>query len=311
MQVRFIIPDDVAVCAQIVQDAPIPLAQPREKAWHPLFAGGHATGVVVEDGGQVIAFGMSLFISEELRQAIITAPNPISPLLFPPYPQNGILRRSKRAAQDAILQAHRDSGLNLVGLYGWREEYADCPALRQVLYQSFHLVHRGYHLASFLKEVYGDREREAYKRLGLECYKAPDKYNPHLRRYCPYLVGIERSQVSLEDRTADLFQPSAPQLHLGNLQRSIIQLAWLCRLNNAQIAECLEMQEVTVQWHWAEMCRQHPQHFCCQSQENGRRGRGAVMRYVAAHPEVMYPLEIPKLFYKKPELARRYPLCLI
>ncbi len=24
------------------------------------------------------------------------------------------------------------------------------------------------------------------------------------------------------------------------------------------------------------------------------QGRGAVMRYVAAHPEVMYPLEIPK-----------------
>lgn len=310
MRVRFITQHDLALCTQIVQDSHIFLTQSRERAWHPLFSGGHAAGAVIEDEGAVIAFGMSLFISDELRQAIIDSPALISPSLFPLYNQNGILRRSRRPAQDAILLAHRGNGLNLVGLYGWNNEYTDCLTLRQVLYQSFYRLHRGYYLASFLKEVYGDKEKDAYERLGLRCYKEPQHYHPHLRCHSPYLLGIERAQVTLENRVGDLFQISAPQIHLSALQRSIIQLAWLCRLSNAQIAECLGMQEATVQWHWAEMCRQHPHHFCCPSQENGRRGRGAVMRYVAEHPETMYPLEIPKLFYRRPELAQRYPICL-
>lgn len=311
MRVRFAMESDIPMWGGMTQDAFVSLAHSRTTLWHRMLKDGHAIGVVFEEGAQVVAFMMSLFISSVLRETILEARAPIALSLFPAYNQNGILHRSKRSQRDEVLQAHFGKGLHLVALCGVCHDYRECRELRWLMYQSLLRVHRGYYLTSFLREVYGELDYQCYERLGLQCYKTPSFYSPQWRPHQPYLLGAERNGTVVENRIADLFGASAPSIKLSLTQRQIAQLALLCRLSNAEIAECLGLREATVQWHWANLCRLYSDFFANskREEENLRRGRGTVMRYFAEHPEAIYPLEIPRLFYTNPASCSEMSNC--
>lgn len=313
-KVRFTVSADVPACAAMEPTRFGCQNERQQELWaeqlRTLLGQGRALSVVVVDeADKPLAFGLSLFISEELRQYLLGSHN--RTLLGGAMQQRLNLRTVLEPR--AILRGHRGEGLNLLGFYGWRNDLSP-DALAEVqglLYQSFHYLHRGYHLKSFLKEVYGKQEEDLYRKLGMRVHKTPADYSPSHQHLEPYLVGVERAEVAFPLRIADLFMASSPSVLLTRnhcrtrRQEEVAQLAYLLRLRDAEIAECLGISQNTVYNYWHRMAKRLPSNDQTYS---GRAGRRECLAYIAHHPEVIYPLRIHTLFYKKPELARKHPL---
>ncbi len=300
---RFAVPEDVPACVAMVphvfgstKKADLRSAT---RLWQRLLKQGRALcALVVNETDHPVAFGLSTFISSEFRAALIEdIPSPMGMALQLWSERGSIL------CWKAIQRAHQGEGLNLLGFYGWR---TDLPpdALERVMHLlrlSFPLLHQGYHLRSFLKEVYGEQERERYVHLGCTIYRQRPAYSIVPPRY---LVGAERQKVQPTSRIWDLFRAPAPTLLLSDHQREICQLGYLLRLNNAQIAQCLGIEVNTVYVHWNRLAKR----LNLQRSISEARGRSAVMRCVAHHPELIYPLVIHTRFYQQPHLAQQYPI---
>ncbi len=314
-RIRFAVPEDVPVCVSI---APTTFACSDEQGRHAcvrflqglLALGRVLCAVVVNELDEPVAFGLLMFITDKLRESLLRN-----------QPRNHFLMgyavrlwpaRTQILTPRAIARAHRGEGLNLLGFYGWRPDlpHESLETVSQLLWLSFPLLHRGYHLKSFLKEVYGKQELRYYKQAGFTVYKTPDQYGP-LRSYQPYLVGVERGKVRYPTRAAELFQTQAPFVKLSEQQRRIAQLGYLLRLNNQQIGECLERCVNTIYVHWSRMGRRIGGRQSSSAESYHRAGRQQVIRYVAHCPEVIYPLSIHTLFYHHPALARKYPIPLV
>jgi DNA-binding CsgD family transcriptional regulator len=270
------------------------------RLWQRLLKQGRALcAVVVDETNHPVAFGLSTFISSEFRAALIQqdVSYPLGMALQLGTDRNSILR------SDAIRRAHQGEGLNLLGFYGWRTDLPvdELERVMQLLQLSFSLLHQGYHLRSFLKEVYGEQERARYAQLGFTIYWERPAYSIVPPRW---LVGVERETVQPTSRIWDLFRAPAPTLSLSDRQREICQLGYLLRLNNAQIAHCLGIEVDTVYVHWHRLAKR----LNLRRLAPEARGRGAVMRCVAHHPELIYPLVIHTRFYRQPQLARQYPI---
>ncbi len=300
---RFAVAEDVPACVAMVPHvfSSTKKADLRSatRLWQRLLKQGRALGtVVVDETDHPVAFGLSTFISSEFRAALIKdVPCPMGMALQLWTDRNSILHRK------AIQRAHQGEGLNLLGFYGWRTNLLP-DALERVIHLlrlSFPLLHQGYHLRSFLKEVYGRQERERYGQLGFTIYRQRPAYNIVPPRS---LVGVERDTVQPASRAWDLFRAPAPTLLLSERQREICQLGYLLRLNNAHIAQCLGVGVNTVYVHWHRLAKR----LSVRSLVPEARGRAAVMRCVAHHPELIYPLVIHTRFYHQPHLARQYPI---
>jgi hypothetical protein len=294
---------------------------------HQLLAEGRALATVVcNEEGERIAFGMTIFISDEFRQMLICRWSGFIGSALRRYCNQRTVLTFR-----AIVQAHRGGGLNMLGFYGWRE---DLPPevqtqAQQLLYAGFPYLHRGYHLKSFLKEVYGEYQGSLYCELGMPMYKQPCDYPRACQHKQPYLVGAERGQAAFPRRIADLFASSAPRVHLTQhvprglpipmRKEEIAQLAYLLRMDDKGIAECLGIDEGTVYNYWHRMCHQlRPlqDHFPpLHNSHNGQRtGRRMCLALIAHYPEVIYPLRIHTYFYNSqhihnhPHLTYQYPL---
>jgi hypothetical protein len=330
--IRFVNRDDVPDCVEM-EPTRFGCQNDHEKEecvrmLRQLLAQGRALATVVcNEEGERIAFGMTMFISDEFRQMLICRWSGFIGTALRQYCNNQHTVLTFRA----IVQAHRGAGLNMLGFYGWRE---DLPPevqtqAQQLLYASFPYLHRGYHLKSFLKAVYGVEEGERYRGLGMTVYKQPHDYSLELQDKYPYLVGIQRGQAAFPQRVADLFTSSAPQVHLTQhvprglsipmRKEEIAQLAYLLRMDDKGIAECLRIGEGTVYNYWNRMCHQlRPlqNHFPpLHNSHNGQRsGRRMCLALIACYPEVIYPLRIHTYFYNsqhihnRPHLTYQYPL---
>ncbi len=267
---------------------------------------GYTLMIVIKDEvNEPVAFGLSMFLSDEFRQELIhNYHNPVGQTVWLRGDYKKIL------PPRLILGAHRGWGLNLLGFYGWRSDLAHelLQSVKQLLWASFPLLHRGYYLKSFLKEVYGEEERAFYEQVGLTVYKTPDRYNFLYREHRPYLVGTERDRVQFPQMAAEMFLTEPPRLALSERHRAIGQLAYILRLDSAQIADCLSVKVNTIYTHWHRMCV-YVRGSCDESCR--RAGRRVALSYIAAHPQEIYPLSIHTMFYCRPELARRYPLPLM
>lgn len=325
LKLRFAVPADLPDCVAMAQTAFGWVSENDMQAYaqflDTLLRQGRALcAVIVDESDQPLAFGLTIFISDEFRENLIQAK----------HARMGVVIRY-RAGRNAILyprkilEAHRGEGLNILGFYSWRMDVP--PALletsRQLLWRSFPYIHRGYHLKSFLKEVYGKQEWTLYAQLGCETYKQPRDYiYPH-HFHEPYLMGLERDAAQFPSRLYDLFCTDAPRLMLTDRQRIIGQLGCLLKLDNQHIAECLaptrrgrkdrannsnHITVKTVYATWHQICQQLQSASeigvqCCR-----HGGRLRVLLYAEQHPEVFYPLNIHTLFYNHPELAYRYPI---
>lgn len=308
-RLRFAVPEDVPACVAM---SPTTFAcfDASSRRWWVRFLHGRLVqgralaAVVVDSTDRPVAFGVTMFISDQFRQRLIQNSYPMIGQTLRLWAEKRDILTSRE-----ILNAHRGEGLNLLGFYGWRSDLSeDSLALaRHLLWMSFPWLHRGYHLKSFLKEVYGEEEAELYQQLGLRIYKTPESYGAQ-RRFCPYLVGVERYQVRISQRTADLFQAEAPTVWLTHKQRLIAQLGYILNLSNAQIAECLNCSVNTVYVHWNRLCRRVGIHSATSREGFRRGGRQELLRHIPSQLSVIYPLNIHTMCYHHPEIASRYPI---
>jgi hypothetical protein len=329
MRVRFTVRDDLEACVQMapqvfyneaLRDAYI-------QTLDSLLASGRALSVVVVDETDVPrGFGLSLFISDQLRDTIRRGPYPIADYLLIGARQRGAILRARQPRE--IERAHRGDGLNLLGIYGWQHGMFTVEVIR-LLENSFFLLHRGYHFKSFIKEIYGPAEQLAYQCFGCDVYRDyrwTGNYIVHYRMNQPYLVGISRQQA-LQQRgrmVGMLFRAGSPAIHIPARLRKVAQIEFVLeqcfhtdiahhhkRLffrnnnnnhNNINYNNIFNIYMYTLfQRIRSHLRRQQP---CLRF----RRDRFHERCYVAQHPEVLYPLEIHTLFYNHPELARSYAL---
>jgi hypothetical protein len=339
MRVRFTVRDDLEACIQMAPQVFY------DKALHDayiqtldsLLASGRALSVVVVDETDVPrGFGLSLFISDQLRVAICQGKHPIADYLLSGARQRGAILRARQPRE--IERAHRDDGLNLLGFYGWRNdmEPVQMERVRNLLEESFLHLHRGYHLKSFLKEIYDNpqdprqSERRFYRELGCQVYRECNSYTDAKFRnaYAPSLVGITRHLATRQENrchmTSLLFRAGSPTIHIPARLRKVAQIEFVLKQcfrtdivhhhkqlffrNNNNNHNNKNYDNIFNTYIYALFKRIRSHLRRQQPLLRLRRDRFHERRYVEQHPEVLYPLEIHTLFYNHPELARSYAL---
>jgi len=319
MRVRFAVHSDLKSCVQMAPQ--VFFGDNRfVPTLHYLLATGRALSVVVVDKtDRVLGFWLSVFISDWLQDTILSGQHPIRHYLALGAREGHVLSPKQ------ITSAHRGDGLNLLGFQGWQSDNFVKSVVR-LLSESFFLLHRGYHLKSFLKEVYGEDEKRSHEQLGCQIYRDHQVQGHYSdfnfrNRHCPYLVGISRDKATcqINSKIEMLFQTVSPKVAIPKRLRSIAQVDFVLKR------------------HFLDLEHPHQQLFFRSTRHNKninnifniymyrlykqirsgvnekwrssrRRNNYYERRYLEQHPEVLYPLEIHSLFYNHPELAKSYPL---
>jgi len=310
VSVRFAVPEDVPICVAMGPFAfgRSDAEQQRIASWlHQLLLQGRALcAVVVNESDKLLGFGLSLFISDRFREYLLSARfiRLLGRELEYYAHSHSVLDRR------AILRQHCRDGLNLVGFYGWRNDLPNeqIETVKTRLYRSFAYLHYGYHLKSFLKEVYGEHERSFYTAIGCSVYRTPIDYRQADQPFQPYLIGQTRDEACFPYRIADIFQFGPPPVNLTERQRTIGQMAYLMRMDDQQIADCLGVSTGTIYNAWYRL-RRKLDHII--EVDNGQRGRSNCLQIMAYRRELIYPLCLHTLFYHKPNLARHFQIPLI
>ncbi len=339
MQVRFTVQSDLEACVQMAPQVFYGDSADRYiGVLDSLLATGRALSVVVVDeADEPLGFGLSLFISDRLREGILGGQHHIGYYLLSGYKQRGAILRARQPRE--IERAHRGDGLNLLGLYGWRNDMApvQMQSVQYLLRESFFHLHRGYYLESFLKEIYDNphdprqSERRFYQGLGGQVYREPDSYTDvgFRNAYRPSLVGISRAQATRPENQnrmiSLLFRAQPPAVNLQARLRKVAQIEFVLKqcfyrdiednhkqlffrnLNRNDYRRINYNNIFGIYMHiFYRQIRLHlyNQHPCFRP----HRSRHHERCYIEQHPEVLYPLEIHALFYNHPELAKSYPL---
>lgn len=303
-------PADFGVCAGIIRDKFIYDETTKARLlclWDEILRTGRGVSSVIEDGdrlpgNRVVAFGLSLFVSDEFIQEAKTC--------LPPYIGRHILERWSREPSpilslDEIRRATDGGGLNVLVLhYGWTQEgytLQEVASVQNMLPQAFIAHHRGYHLKEFLQEVYGEEDlaklRVANLLLRTDYASLLSRGTKLLPGDKPYLVGITREEATEFPASLALmvFVHSPPRLHLTIKERVLLRHA-LDGRTDEELAQALHVSVVTVKKRWEGiydrviglddelMFPTHP--------EVGRRGaekRRRLLAYLRAHPEELRP----------------------
>lgn len=334
-RVRFTTPDDVPQCAALSRDAVVLNSYDkgrRIEKWCEWLQKGYAnSAVVVNEAGDVVAFGMSIFISEGLRTQIrhghehteMCIQNALSDR-HPMHHSNPVL------APHEVIKAHREKGLHLLGFYGWRTDLSRNQANQVgcLLVQSFLYLHRGLHLKSFTKEVYGN-DVQGYLRMGCEVLRGPGSFPSHTRQLQPHIVGADRQQVMETGRFQqylyDLFRHDAPALKLERSQLELVQLAYLLGLNDKEILKMPEIQpkpkkqnapgspkpktaEALIRQRWSRLYEKLDRDGIQWHRYGRNNQRHDFLQFVEKHREVAFPVLIGRYFYRHPDLAKQFPI---
>ena len=340
MRVRFTVRSDLEACVQMAPQVFYGDSADRYiGVLDSLLATGRALSVVVvNEADEPLGFGLSLFISDGLRERILGGQHHIGYYLLSGYKQRGAILRARQPRE--IERAHRGDGLNLLGLYGWRNDMApvQMQSVRNLLGKSFFHLHRGYYLKSFLKEIYDNphdprqSERRFYQGLGGQVYRESNSYTDvgFRNAYTPSLVGISRAQATRPENQnrmiSLLFRARPPAVNLQARLRKVAQIEFVLgrhfrtdieynhkRLffrnsinrNNRHNINYDNIFNV----YMCKFYRQIRSHLNNrQPCPHTQRDRFHERFYVEQHPELLYPLEIHALFYNHPELAKSYPL---
>lgn len=255
-RVRFTTPGDVAQCAALSRDAPLlSLEERRQRTvlWRLWLQQGSATSVVIEEQEtrSIVAFGLTVAVRDWAVELAREGERHLAACLLSP-----------RAVMDAreILHAHRGAGVHLVGFYGWQGEGVEMPHedIRRLLLHSFVHLHRGLHLRSFTKEVYGEAEVTSYLDMGCTVWREPTDFPRHSQRMEPHVVGTDRETLARLQRHVtflyDLFfYYHRPVVHLRRSQLILAQLAWLMEMSDEQIAALLGIGEAAVLQRWCRL----------------------------------------------------------
>ncbi len=319
LKVRLTTLEDVPWCVALSRDACMlndaSLVSRRVEWWREWLSQGIATSaVVVDETDTIYAFGLTAAVDDRFIAYVRTCGSSLA---------LSSVQFRNRMTWRALLSAHRGEGVNLIGFYGWRKD-VESPLLDQaqrLLLRSFLHLHRGLHLKSFTKEVFGEEELSSYVDMGCQVYRASDEYPSHLRGLRPALVGLERKQAKEHPRWATLlfqmFEHETPRLCLRSDQLLLVQLAYHLRLSNEQIRDWLRganrwrgrsgaMGMLRQRWHRIyEACDMV---YGPQWHRNHHNHWYDSLEWVEKCSEIAFPLQIGSLVCQFPELAYQYPL---
>lgn len=275
--------------------------------WGRWLQQGKATSVVVEERetGSIVAFGLTVAVNEWVVEQAREGERHLAACLL-----------SERAVMDAqeVVRAHRGEGVHLVGFYGWQGEEVKSldSEVHRMLLHSFLRLHRGLHLRSFTKEVYGKAEAQTYLDMGCTVWREPADFPPRSRWIQPYMVGADRETLEKSLRRVtylyELFHYHPPVVRLLRSQLILAQLAWLMEMSDEQIAALLGISETAVLQRWCRLydtIEQAQPEWNCHGTNHQRQ---ALLLSLNHEPQVAMPLCIGQLFYSLPEMARRFAL---
>lgn len=329
-RVRFTTPADVPQCAALSRDAVVLSSYDnsrRIQRWCKWLREGYAnSAVVVDEADNVMAFGLSVYISDGLLGQTRQGDG---------HTENYLQRISDRVlAPSEAIKAHQGEGLNLLGFYGWRTDLPpeDAKQVGWLLLQSFLYLHRGLHLKSFTKEVYGEEELSHYVEMGCTVFRTPEQFPEHTRRREPYIVGADRQEMLETGRfykhLFGMFRHGAPALKLERNRLELVQMAYLLGLSDEEILMVPEMQPkpkktacrraqqgnqgdnamALVRQRWSRLYDKMDK-AGIQWHHSGRNSqRHDFLQYVEKHREVAFPVLIGRYFYRHPDLAKRFPI---
>ncbi len=273
--------------------------------WRNLLEEGYVLSGVVEgqtaQGRCIVGFAMNAFVQETFMEQIHHACKPhVSRQLYAQW-QAGLPRMLDR---QAIARAnHSGAGLHLLGLhFGWGRTLpflsaADHEQIRDLMMGSLFTTYQGYYLKSFAKEVYGEAERERYRRFGCDEWSDGASPLPPCADplHQPFLMGVTRKQAMSPDRQGskirDLFSYTEPVFRFTARQQEFLSLSCL-GLTDKQIAQALFIGEEAVDAMWDRICdhvqKIKPEVF---GQLEGERGykKERLRLYLKRFPEELRP----------------------
>lgn len=319
LKVRLTTLEDVPRCVALSRDAwmlnDASLVSRRVEWWREWLSQGIATSaVVVDESDTIYAFGLTAAVDDRFIAYVRTCGYSLA---------HGSVQFRNPMTGRALLRAHRGEGVNLIGFYGWREdvELTLLDQARWLLLHGFVHLHRGLHLKSFTKEVFGEEELHDYVDMGCQVYRAPDEYPLHLRGWRPALVGLEREQAEKHPRWATLlfqmFEHKTPRLCLRSDQLLLVQLAYHLRLSNEQIREWLltanrwrgdSCSNEALRQRWHRIYEACDEAYGTQWRRNAHNHWYDFLEWVEKCSEIAFPLQIGSLACQFPELAYWYPL---
>lgn len=319
MQVRFAVQSDIEACVRLVPQAFFTDNRFVPTLHHLLATGRALSAVVVDKSDEVLGFWLSLFISNSLQTSIREGQHPVRHYLALGAREGHILSSKE------ITHAHRGEGLNLLCFHGRQKGNSEIIVIR-LLNESFFLIHRAYHLKSFLKEVYGEDEKCAHEQLGCRAYRDHLKQEHYSdfnfrNRYQPSLVGISRDEATcqINSKIEMLFQAVRPKVAIPKCLRRIAQVDFVLKRHFLDLehqhqllffksSRCDKNINSTFNVYMHRLYKQIRLDVNEQWHAHRRRSNYYERRYIEQHLEVLYPLEIHSLFYNHPELAKRYPI---
>lgn len=311
-RVRFTTPDDVPQCTALSRDAMLLDSRKRSRrvnTWLKWLQEGSANSAVVVDEAQnIVAFGLIAYVRDDAVWSIRVGRHCVGTYI------HDFGKSCVYSSPQEVIKAHRGEGVNLLGFYGWRTDLPseDAKQVGWLLLQSFLYLHRGLHLKSFTKEVYGEEELSHYMEMGCQVFRTPEQFPDNTRRWRPYIVGADRQEMLQTKRVYThlfgIFRHDAPALHLRDSQLKLIQLAYLLGLSDQEITEALKTQETLVHQRWCRLYDTLDKAGIRWHHSSRSSRRYEFLQFIDRHREIAFPLVIGRWFYQEPALARRFLL---
>lgn len=310
-RVRFTTPDDVPQCTALSRDAMLLSDKQnghRVETWQRWLREGNAnSAVVVDEAGNVVAFGLTVYVRDSAVRNIREGPHSVGNYIHH-------FEKTCVCPLHEAIKAHRGEGVNLLGFYGWRTDLPpeDAKQVDWLLLQSFLHLHRGLHLKSFTKEVYGEEELRGYVDMGCKVFKKPERFPHNARSYQPYIVGADRQEMvqtrRIHTHLFGLFRHGAPALKLERDRLELVQMAYLLGLSDEEMSEVLGRQKELLRQRWCRLYDKLDQAGIAWHHFGRNNQRHDLLQFVERHREVAFPVLIGKHFYCHPDLARRFPI---
>jgi hypothetical protein len=278
--------------------------------WKEILLAEHGSSSVVIDSqdASIAAFGIYLLVSNEIADRLRHEPQPlIRRKIFDDWTQGKAPFLSKLE----IGISNAGEGVNVLILHdGYRklDDKIEHEELRLSLARGFIDRHLGIRIRTFIHEkfthdVYSREDREAARRMGLNCIEYPSDY-PDLQVFPltsrPFLMTLSHEEA-MEQRgnyLTDLLVSSRsdpPRFLFNSKQRELLKIAFECETDEG-MADRLSISVAAVNDRWKSIYRRIADldPFILGKAYMLREGRGPTLRhkvlfYIRAHPEELHP----------------------
>jgi hypothetical protein len=300
--------EDLEKCTLVVQENQLKNTDSLEEelvaVWSELIETSCALSSVIENHStqpvSIVGFGMSVCVTDEYAQEILTSDSP--------YLIRDLVARWKQGDHPIlnhaeIRAANKKDGVNVLGLHtiwgraGMTDE--GCAPIRDKMLDSLFSNHRGYNIKLFMKEVYGDIERDRHLAFGFTQLASYDSEMSTPEKH-PYLIGLTREKAmspAYEGRMIrEFFRYTRPICTFTPADQATLQLA-VTGLSETRIADILGISKNSVKSRWDSIYSHLPRQLerdLFKELTDDRQKSHALLHWLRKHSEELRP----NLFFK-------------